>query len=231
MTYIPALARNGLPGMKDTALPNGYVPGDPAGNLAIAFHALIAIIIIGGGPLQLIPQIRGRFPKFHRYLGRIYMTTAVLTSAAGLYLVWTRGTVGGMAGYIAISLDAVLIMIFAAVAIRFAMLRQIDKHRRWAMRLFMVVSAVWFFRIGLMFWFLATGGLGINPETFEGPALIVMYFAQMAIPLAVLQLYFWAQDSGSAGPKFTAALVVLAATGVTALGTFAATMGMWLPRL
>lgn len=229
--YIPMLSTKGLPGMAETSMPGGYIAGDMIGNLAIAFHVLIAIIIIGGGPLQLIPQIRNRFPAFHRYVGRVYMTTAVLTSFAGLYLVWTRGTVGGMAGHIAISLDAVLIMAFAAIAIRFAMLRQIDRHRRWAMRLFMVASAVWFFRIGLMFWFMTTGGIGIDPETFEGPFLTFMFFGQMAIPLAVLQLYFWAQDHDRAGPKFAAALVVLLATGVTAAGTFAATMGMWLPRL
>lgn len=229
--YIPVLAFKGLPGLGETTLPEGYVAGDLIGNLAIAFHVLVAIIIIGGGPLQLIPQIRYRFPKFHRYLGRIYMTTAVLTSIAGLYLVWSRGVPGGMVGHVAITIDAILIMVFAAIAIRFAMLRQIDRHRRWAMRLFMVVSAVWFFRIGIMFWFMTTGGIGINPETFEGPFLTFLYFGQMAIPLAVLQLYFWAQDVERAGPKFFAATVVLVATGVTAVGSFAATMGMWLPRL
>ncbi len=230
-SYLPALAQNGFPGLEDTALPEGYVAGDLIGNLAIAFHVVIAIVIIGGGPLQLMPQIRGRFPAFHRYLGRTYVITAAVTSAAGLHLVWTRGVPGGMVGHIAISLDAVLIWICAAFAIRFAMTRQIDRHRRWAMRLFMAASAVWFFRIGLMFWFMTTGGIGIDPETFEGPFLTFMYFAQMAIPLLVLQLYFQAQDSKHAGLKFTAAIVVLVSTGVTALGSFAATMGMWLPRL
>ena len=69
------------------------------------------------------------------------------------------------------------------------------------MRLFMVVSAVWFFRIGLMFWFLATGGIGIDTETFEGPFLTFMYFGQMFIPLLFLEIYFRAQDSEKAGPK------------------------------
>lgn len=230
-SYIPALAQHGLPGLKDTSLPNGHVPGDIWGNLAIAFHVLIAIIIIGGGPLQLIPQIRNRVPRFHRVLGRTYVTTAVITSLAGLYLVWTRGVPGGLIGHLAISLDAILIMAFAAIAVSFAVARQIDRHRRWAMRLFMVVSAVWFFRIGLMFWFMTTGGIGIDPETFQGPFLTFMYFGQMFIPLAILQVYFNAQDSENAGLKITAALLVLIATGATGIGIFAAAMGMWLPRL
>lgn len=229
--FTPVLANRGLPGLEETHLPSGYVPGDLAGNLAIAAHVLIAVIIIGGGPLQLIPAIRNRFPAFHRYLGRTYMVLAVITSIAGLYLVWTRGVPGGPLAPYAISLDAILIILFAAIAVRYAMMRRFDKHRRWAMRLFMVVSAVWFFRIGLMFWFMTTGGLGINVETFTGPALTTIYFAQMFIPLAILQLYFSAQDSGQIWLKTVSALIVLGATAVTAAGTFAATVGMWLPRL
>ena len=124
-----------------------------------------------------------------------------------------------------------LIIAFAAIAVRFAMKRRIDKHRRWAMRLFMVVSAVWFFRIGLMFWFMTTGGIGIDAKTFEGPFLTFMYFAQMALPLAVLQAYFNAQDGKAPGAKYAAAILVLFCTGITAAGIFAAAMGMWLPRI
>lgn len=229
--FIPILANHGLPGLGDTHLPNGHVPGDLAGNLAIAAHVLIAIIIIGGGPLQLIPAIRNRFPWFHRYVGRTYMLFAVLTSCAGLYLVWTRGVPGGLLAPYAISLDAILIIVFAVIAVRFAILRQIDKHRRWAMRLYMVVSAVWFFRIGLMFWFMTTGGVGIDTATFTGPALTAIYFGQMFIPLAILQLYFTAQDSSRSWTKLVATLTVLISAAVTAIGTFAATMGMWLPKL
>lgn len=229
--YIPILAEKGLPGLGETTLPGGYVPNDIAGNIAIAAHILIAIIIIGAGPLQLIPQIRNRFPTFHRFVGRTYMATVTITSIAGLYLVWTRGVLGGMAGHLAISLDALLIFLFAGIALHFAVKRDIDRHRRWAMRLFMVVSAVWFFRIGIMFWFVTTGGIGINPETFEGPALTILYFAQMLVPLAVLQLYFHAQDSDGAALKLTAAAVVTMATAVTCIGVFAAAMGMWFPKL
>jgi len=229
--YIPLLSTKGLPGLEETQLPDGYVPGDTLGNFAIVLHVLIAIIIIGAGPLQLIPQIRNRFRTFHRYVGRTYMTTAVLTSIAGLYLVWTRGTVGGGLALMAISLDGALIILFAGVALWFAVRREIDRHRRWAMRLFMVVSAVWFFRIGLMFWFMTTGGVGINTETFTGPFMLFWFYGQMFVPLAVLEIYFRAQDAERSSPKIIAAILVFAAAGATALGVFAATVGMWLPRL
>ncbi len=229
--YIPELAQFGLPGLLNTTLPEGYVAGDLIGNLAIASHVLVAIIIIGSGPLQLTPHIRNRFPAFHRYVGRVYILMASVTSVAGLYLVWTRGVPGGMVGHLAISLDAVLILAFGALAINFAIRRQFARHRQWAMRLFMVVSAVWFFRIGLMFWFMTTGGIGVDPETFEGPFLTFMYFGQMAIPLLMLESYFLAQRSKKHAVKFAVAAGLTLATGVTVMGTFAATMGMWFPRL
>ena len=229
--YVPFLAKNGVSGLGSTHLPDGFIAGDLAGNIAIATHVVIAIVIIGGGPLQLIPPLRKHFPAFHRMVGRTYMSAAVITSIAGLYMVWTRGVPGGPLAPYAISLDAVLIFIFAAIAVRFAIMRKIDQHRRWAMRLFMVVSAVWFFRIGMMFWFMATGGVGIDTETFTGPFITFIYFGQMFVPLLVLEIYFRAQDSNSAGLKLSATLLVFLATGVTAIGTFAATMGMWFPRL
>ncbi len=229
--YVPELAQFGLPGLANTTLPDGYIAGDMMGNLAIASHVLVAIVIIGSGPLQLIPQIRNRFPTFHRYVGRVYILMASITSIAGLYIVWTRGVPGGMVGHLAISLDAVLILVFGGLAINFAIKRQIARHRRWAMRLFMVVSAVWFFRIGLMFWFMTTGGIGVDPETFEGPFLTFMYFGQMAIPLLILEGYFLAQRSKSPAVKSAVAASLILATGATLLGTFAATMGMWFPRL
>lgn len=231
MQYIPELAQFGLPGLQNTTLPEGYVAGDLMGNLAIASHVLVAIIIIGSGPLQLTPQVRNRFPTFHRYVGRTYVALASITSVAGLYLVWTRGVPGGLVGHLAISLDAVLILAFGGLAVHYARKRQFAQHRKWAMRLFMVVSAVWFFRIGLMFWFMTTGGIGIDPKTFEGPFLTFMYFGQMAIPLLILEGYFLAQRTNSAAIKSAVSAVLVLATGATLIGTFAATVGMWFPRI
>jgi hypothetical protein len=225
------LLENGINGMKETHLPHGYVEGDMLGNTAIAAHVMLAVIIIGLGPLQLIPQLRARFPLVHRYSGRLYMMTAYITSVAGLYMVWTRGVVGGSLAPIAISLDGVLIIVFATIALRYAIARKIPAHRRWALRLFMVVSAVWFFRVGLMGWYMLTGGIGIDNETFTGPTITFIYFAQMFIPLALLELYFKAKASKSTRVKKAMACLLVAATGYMAVGIFAATMGMWLPRL
>jgi len=231
-TYFGGLLiEKGILGMKDTHLPHGYVEGDIFGNFAIATHVLLAVILMGFGPLQLIPQVRKHFPKFHRVNGRVYLFTAYLTSFIGLYMVLTRGVIGGIWGHIAISLDAVLIIIFATVALRYALARKIVQHRRWALRLFMVVSAVWFFRVGLMGWFALTGGVGIDQETFTGPFITFIYFGQMFVPLALLELYFRAQSSKSNRVKIATAMVIFGATLYMCVGIFVATVGMWLPLM
>lgn len=229
--YGLLLAGGGARALAGTHLPNGFVEGEPLGNAAVVAHLLLAVVVIGGGPLQLIPAIRARFPAFHHWLGRSYLLAAVATSAAGLFMIWTRGTIGGLTNEIAISLDGVLIIVFAVIAVRHAMRRDIVQHRRWALRLFLVASGVWFFRVGLMSWVFMTGGLGVDFETFSGPFIAFWSFGQYLLPLALLELYFRAQKSVSGPLKLAAAGTLLAFTGVMALGIFAATMGMWLPRL
>ena len=229
--YGLLLAGGGAQALAGTHLPNGFIEGQPIGNAAVVAHLLLATIVIGGGPLQLIPAVRSRFPTFHRWLGRSYAIAAVATSTAGLFMIWTRGTIGGLTNQIAISLDGILIIAFATIAVRYAMRRDFVNHRRWAMRLFLVASGVWFFRVGLMSWVFMTGGLGIDFETFTGPFIVFWSFAQYLLPLALLQLFFRAQDTANGSLKMVTAGTLFAFTVVMGLGIFAATMGMWLPRL
>lgn len=229
--YAGAASRGDLQAWNQV-LPNGYIPGDTMGNLAVGAHVILAIIIMIGGPLQLIPALRRMAPRFHRWTGRTYMVTALTTSVAGLFMVWTRGTVGDMVQHIGITLDAFLIITFAFLAWRYAIKRDLKNHRRWALRLFLVVSAVWFFRIGLMFWvFVNQGPAGFDPESFTGPFLSFWIFGQYLIPLAILQLYFYGKERAGTTGKIISASVLFLATVAMGIGTFAATMGMWLPRI
>jgi uncharacterized membrane protein len=229
--YAPLLFAHGPVGLAEAHLPNGYVEGDPTGNVAMLAHLLLAILIIGGGPLQLIPWIRGRLPRFHRINGRIYVATAALSALAGLYMVWTRGTVGGPALKIGISLDGLLILLFAVQTVRYAVARDIATHRRWALRLFLVTSAVWFYRVGLMGWMMTTKGIGVDMKTFSGPFLDILAYAQYLLPLAVMEIYFRAKQSFGAGGRYTVASTLFVLTLLEAVGIFAATMVLWLPRL
>ncbi|KRD74825.1 DUF2306 domain-containing protein [Lysobacter sp. Root983] len=212
--------------------PRGYVAGDTAGNLVVAAHLGFACLIVVAGLLQLTPAVRRRWPAFHRWTGRAYLAMVAVMSLGGLSMILTRGSVGDLSQKLAIGLNALLMLAFAYQAYRHARARHIDLHRRWALRLFLAVSGVWFFRIGLMFWIVANQGpAGFDPASFRGPFLTFLAFAQYLLPLAVLELYLRAQDRGGAGARIAATALLSMLTLVTAAGVGAATMLMWLPRL
>jgi uncharacterized membrane protein len=211
---------------------HGYVPGISMGNTAVVMHVASAAIIMLAGAVQLVPQVRNRFPVFHRWNGRIYMLTAVTLSVAGLYLTWIRGSVGDLSVHLGSTLNAVLIWLCGGMALRYALARDFKTHRRWALRLFLVASASWFFRIGFFLSFLIfKGPFGFDPTTFRGPFLTFMSFAQCLIPLAVLEIYLRAQDRPGALRRMATAGMLFVVTLVMGAGLFAVAMAQWVPQL
>ncbi len=218
-------------GWNDKPIITGHVPGDRMGNVMFALHVLPAAIITLGGLLQLIPQIRNRWPAWHRWNGRLFLFIAYGMACTGLILTWGRGTYLSVISGIAISLDGVLILIFGALAWRLAVKGDFDAHRRWAMRTFMVVNGVWFFRVGIMAWLILNQGPVGMTENLDGPADIALAFGCYLIPLAVLELYFAAQRSETPGPKYAVAALVFVMTGVMSVGIFGTVALMWGPFL
>lgn len=214
-------------------LPKGHVAGDWSGNILMGSHILLAAILVIGGPLQLMPQVRERLRTFHRYLGRTYVVTAIVVSIAGLIMVWTRGTVGDLSQHISISIQAVYIVGFALLSINYARARQFAQHRKWTLRLFMVANGVWFFRVGLMAWLVINQApVGFDPKTFTGPFLTTLAVFTYAVPLSLimLEVYFKAQSSKNQTVKLMTSALIGLLTIIMAIGIFGATMGMWLPR-
>ena len=209
----------------------GHVAGHTLGNAAVAVHLLSAVVIMLAGAVQLVPQVRSRFPVFHRWNGRMYLLAALGVSAAGVYMTW-RGSVGDVSQHIGGTVNAVLIWLFAGMALRYAMARDFKTHRRWALRLFLVVSAAWFFRI--MFFlslFVFKGPIGFDATTFRGPFITVMSFAQYLLPLGLLELYLRAQDRPGALRRLATAAVLFVVTVAMAVGIFAVTMAAWAPAV
>jgi len=213
-------------------LPNGYVPGDTFGNFMVGLHVLFAILITVCGPLQLTPKIRTSFPKFHRVNGRIYLLTALIMSVGGLYMVITRGTVGAPITHVSIGINAILIMIFAYQTVRFAIARKINVHNLWAIRLFLVVSGVWFYRVGLMLWMtIHQAPVGFDMESFTGPFLTFLSFSSYLLPLLVFELYRWIKTKNHVFSNVFMSICMIVITLGMAIGILAAGMGMWLPRI
>jgi tetratricopeptide (TPR) repeat protein len=209
----------------------GHVAGDIVGNSAVALHLISAVVIMLAGAVQLVPQVRSRFPVFHRWNGRTYMLAALAVSAAGAYMTW-RGSVGDVFQHLGGTLDAVLIWLLAGMALRYAVARDFKTHRRWALRFFLVVSAAWFFRIMFFLSFLVfKGPVGFDPTTFRGPFLTFMSFGQYLLPLAVLELYLRAQDRPGTVRRMATAAMLFIITLAMGAGIFAVTVAAWVPQV
>lgn len=215
-------------------LPKGLDAADPWGNAVLGLHLMMALVWALGGALQLVPAIRRHAPAVHRWTGRLYLGAVALLAAGGLWLVWVRGgVVGDLSQHLAISLNALLILVCAALAWRAARARQPARHRRWALRLFAVASGVWFFRVGLMAWLVVQQRpVGFDPATFQGPFLTTLAWGVYAVlPLALVELYLTAKERGGPAAQLGVAALLGVVTLVTCVGTFAATLGMWWPRM
>jgi len=222
----------GHPERWNDVLATGYVAGDRVGNLVLASHLLVALAVTAGGLIQLVPAIRRAWPRFHRWNGRVFLLSAVIGSLGGLYMILVREGTGDTSQHVGLSVMALLILGFAALAWRAAVARRFEAHRRWALRLFLVANGGWFFRIGLMFWIVVNQGpVGFDPKTFTGPFLSVLAFAQFLVPLGALQLYLHAQQQPAARVKLAVAAVLGVLALVTAGGVAAATAILWWPYL
>lgn len=91
------------------------------------------------------------------------------------------------------------------LALRYALQRNFALHRQWAIRLYLLANGVWF--------------------------LSVLIYA-LPVSLLVFEMYLKAQQktAHSLFQIFTATLILIL-TGLMSIGIFAATMGMWLPRI
>lgn len=215
-------------------MPAGYIEGDFWGNVAVVGHVLFAAIITMGGLMQLLPIIRRKIPALHRWNGRLYILTASIMSLSGALMIITRydKVIGGWFGHTTLMINGAIILTCAAMAFKFARQRKFAQHRIWALRLFLAVSGVWMFRVGMMAWLMLHGKpVGFDPVSFSGPFLTALFTLVYIAPLFILEVYLRVQATGSVNQKLATATGVLLLSLVMVGGIFSATTGMWLPRI
>lgn len=168
-------------------LPGLYTPGAPVPLAAIAAHFLMGGIILVIGPLQLIGRIRDRFPRVHRWLGRLYVLAAGVAGLGGLVFILTTGTIGGAAMNVGFGLYGALMVTGAVQAYRYARARRWDAHRAWGIRLFALAIGSWLYRMDYGVWLTAAHRLG-HTSNFHGPFDVVMAFFFYIPNLALAEL-------------------------------------------
>jgi len=129
-----------------------------------------------------------------------------------------RQPVESVQAELGISLNGLLIFLFAALAWRQGAMRNIDSHRRWAMRTLLVVNGVFFIRLIFSAWLVI-----VQAE----PSLIVFRIFEYGcylVPLALLQFYFLASDRGGHVLRYLSAATIYAAAALMCIGSFGFSM-------
>jgi hypothetical protein len=211
---------------------HNYINGDTIGNLVFGLHVAFAAIITIIGPLQFIPATRRAVPKLHRVCGRIYIFSAFLMAIGGLYMSWGRSITGGTTAAVIISANAIIVLVSAYFTIVNAIKRKIEVHQQWAIRLFVAVSGVWFFRVFFMLWvFIFKAPVGFDPVTFTGPFLVVLSISVYVFPQLFVQFYFAAKKTNKPSILWIFNFLLTLITIGTAIGIIIATLGLWIPRI
>lgn len=212
-------------------LPGLYVQPHAAALAAIAAHMAGGAVLLVLGPVQLIGSVRRRWPALHRWLGRLYVLTAVLAGTGGLVFIVRQGTIGGGAMDAGFGLYGALVVLAAVEAYRHARAGRWEQHRAWAIRLVALVVGSWLYRMDYGFWLLSTHRLG-HTSDFRGPFDVVMAFFFYLPNLAVAEVYLRVPGWKTHPVVRSAGVVVLnVATLVVLVGSYYFIRFYWGPAI
>jgi hypothetical protein len=94
-------------------------------------------------------------------------------------------------------------------------------YSQMAQRLFVMTNGVWLFQLGLFLTMLHAGTtLSFTTKTLQGPFLTALSFAQYLVPLAIVELYSFARDEGTAASRLAMAAGLVLLTDAMAVGIF-----------
>jgi uncharacterized membrane protein len=162
---------------------------NPAAELDSAFanrkaltlaHIVPAMLFMLLGPLQFVRSLRSKYPKVHRWSGRIFLTASAVVGVTGLTLAFGR-TIGGVDEKAAIGLFGSFFLIALAKALWHALRREFAQHREWMIRGYAIGLAVATIRpiMGTFFAAAMIRGHRPDPHEFFGTAFWIGFTLQM----------------------------------------------------
>ncbi len=98
-------------------------------------HIVPGLIFVILGPFQFVTRIRARYINFHRWCGRIYVTSGLLVGVTALILGFVIGF-GGPTETAAATFFSLLFLIFLGLALFRILQREVAAHREWMIRAF-----------------------------------------------------------------------------------------------
>jgi Predicted membrane protein (DUF2306) len=227
--YVGALV-DGQVAQWNQNLPGLYEPHSPTATSGLGLHFLAGGVILILGCIQLIGRVRTRWPALHRWLGRIYVSAALLAGLGGLTFILVVGTIGGRIMDVGFGLYGALMVLAAVQTYRYARARSLTLHRAWALRLFALAIGSWLYRMDYGFWLLLGGGRG-HTHDFRGPFDQLMAFFFYVPNLLIAEAFIRAQSAASPKIRLAAAGLFAGATSFLLLGTYYFTKLYWGPAI
>ncbi len=227
--YVGALV-DGQVAKWNQNLPGLYESHSPGATSALGLHFLAGGVILILGCIQLIGRVRMRWPALHRWLGRIYVSAALLAGLGGLTFITVVGTIGGRVMDVGFGFYGALMVAAAVQTYRHARARSLKLHRAWAMRLFALAIGSWLYRMDYGFWLLLGGGRG-HTHDFQGPFDHLMAFFFYVPNLLIVEAFIRAQSAASPKIRLAAAGLFAGATSFLLLGTYYFTKLYWGPAI
>ena len=224
--YLPGLVSGELVQWNSRIQPELVEPEHPVAAAGLGLHLFAGALILLLGSIQFITPIRARWPLLHRTTGRVYITACILMSVGGMVHILSKGTVGGTPMNVAFMGYGLAILVCAVFTLRYALARELQTHRAWAIRLYALVIGSWLYRMyyGLIF---ATGVGGVQLN-FQGPTDLVLNYLFWAPNLVVAELVIRGLGQQSSGWLRTiAGLVVLSVVALISYASYFATRDFW----
>ena len=123
--------------------PDTHIPKVIAGNAFplswLMVHAGAAATALLLGPWQFWRSLRARFPRVHRWSGRVYVMACLIAGAAGFVLALGAST--GVVTTLGFGVLSIIWIHTTAMAWRLALRRDFVAHRRWMIRSFALTFA------------------------------------------------------------------------------------------
>jgi uncharacterized membrane protein len=151
-------------------------------------HVVPAMVFMMLGPWQFVGKIRAKYPRVHRWSGRIFLSASAIVGITGLTMAFGK-TIGGLDEKAAVTLFGLFFLIALATGLWHAIHREFGPHREWMIRGYAVGLAVATIRpiMGMFFAVAVVQGHTPEPSQFFGTAFWIGFTLQMIAAEAWIQ--------------------------------------------
>lgn len=144
-------------------------------------HALLALPVVFGAPLQFLPRLRQSAPRLHRWIGRAY---AIGASGAALIAIYLGAIIEYEGSRLPLVLAGLLWLFFTLAAWQAAVARNFVAHRAFMIRSYTLALALVWLRV--MYDFQDSLFFFVQDEAMRD---VTREWASWAVPLFVVELW------------------------------------------